>query len=125
MDYKICLAKNNKLLIVDDDKDTVRLFSELLEAKGFKVVGQAYSGKEAIDAFVQTKPDVILLDIMMPDGTGIYAIRKIKEIKPSAKIIAVTADSRTLTEDKLAQLKVPIVYKPFDIKKVIEMINEI
>ena len=111
------------VIVIDDDKDTVRLFSELLEENGVEVIGKGYSGKDAISLFEKKRPDVILIDIMMPDGSGFYAIRKIHEKNPNAKILAVTADTTSQTEEKLKKISIDVIYKPFDIKQIISKIN--
>jgi len=67
--------------------------------------------------------DEIFVDIMMPDGSGIYAIRKIKEQNQNAKIVAVTADVSSITLEKLNKLNTPIVYKPFEINKILQIIQ--
>ena len=88
------------------------------------VVGRGYNGKDAVDLFEKNSPDVILIDIMMPEGSGFYAIRKIREKNPNAKILAVTADTTSLTLEKLKKLSVDVIYKPFDMNKVISKIND-
>ncbi len=112
------------VIIIDDDEDIVQVFSYLLEQKHIKVVGKGYSGKDAVELYEKENPDIVFLDVMMPDGNGIYAIKKIKEINPNAKIVAVTADGRSLTQEKLEKLDIyAIVHKPFDIKKIIQLIE--
>lgn len=112
------------VIIIDDDEDIVQVFSYLLEQKHIKVVGKGYSGKDAVELYEKENPDIVFLDVMMPDGNGIYAIKKIKEINPNAKIVAVTADNRSLTQEKLEKLDIyAIVHKPFDIKKIIQLIE--
>ncbi|MDH3501219.1 MAG: response regulator [Nitrosopumilus sp.] len=107
------------VIVIDDDKDIVRLFSELLEENGINVIGKGYNGKDAISLFKENKPDACLIDIMMPNGNGFYAIKAIKKIDPTAKIIAVTADMNSLTQEKSNKLSIPIIYKPFNIENVI------
>ncbi len=114
---------SKSVIVIDDDEDTVRLFSEFLEEKGIKVVGTAHNGKNAVAVFQEKKPDATLVDIMMPNGSGFYAIKKIKEKDPNAKIIAVTADMSSLTEEKLNKLKIPIIYKPFQMDVVLDTIQ--
>jgi DNA-binding response OmpR family regulator len=111
------------VIVIDDDEDTVRLFSEFLEENKIQVVGKGYDGKEAVKIFQEKKPDCVLIDIMMPNGSGFYAIKKIKELDPAAKIIAVTGDGRYTTEQKLENLKIPVIYKPFKIDEVLEKIE--
>lgn len=114
---------NSTVIVIDDDEDTVRLFSEFLEENQIKVLGKGYDGKTAVKLFQEKKPDCVLIDIMMPNGSGFYAITKIKEIDPRAKIIAVTGDGRFSTEQKMYKLKIPIIYKPFKMDEVISQIQ--
>jgi len=111
------------VIVIDDDEDTVRLFSEFLEEHEIKVLGKGYDGKTAVELYQEKKPDCVLIDMMMPNGSGIYAIKKIKEINSEAKIIAVTGDSRFTTEQKLEKLKIPVIYKPFNMDEVISKIQ--
>ncbi len=111
------------VIVIDDDEDTVRLFSEFLEEHKIHVLGKGYDGKTAVELYQEKKPDCVLIDVMMPNGSGIYAIKKIKEIDSNAKIIAVTGDSRFTTEQKLENLKIPVIYKPFKMDEVISKIQ--
>ena len=113
---------NKSVIVIDDDEDTVRLFSEFLEENKIHVVGKGYDGKMAVELYQEKKPDCVLIDIMMPNGSGIYAIKKIREMDSEVKIIAVTGDSRFTTEQKLEKLKIPIIYKPFKMDEVISKI---
>lgn len=67
-----------KILIVDDEKDIVQLLRYNLEKEGYKCFS-AYDGEEAVEKAIKKKPNLILLDIMMPKMDGIEACRKIKE----------------------------------------------
>ena len=116
------LVVKKSVIIIDDDEDTPRLFAELLEEYGIKVLAKGYDGKSAISLYQKFTPDVTLVDIMMPNGSGFYAIRGIQKINPNAKIIAVTADITSLTTEKIKKLDIPVIYKPFDIEKVIGQI---
>lgn len=112
------------VIIIDDDEDTPRLFSELLSEYGIKVLAKGYDGKSASQLYQKYNPDVVLIDIMMPNGNGVYAIKKIRKINPNAKIIAITADIGTLTIEKMKALRVTIIYKPFNIENVVSQIND-
>ena len=113
----------HSVIVIDDDEDTVRLFSEFLEEKGIKVVGSGYDGVSAIKLYKEKKPDVVLIDIMMPNGSGFYAIKKIQEINSKAKIIAVSGDSSYSTEEKLEKLSIQLIQKPFNLQQIIVAIN--
>lgn len=111
------------VIVIDDDEDTVRLFSEFLIEKGVKVIGQGYDGTAAIKLYKEKKPGVVLIDLNMPNGSGFHAIKKIKEFDPKAKIIAVTADGSSSTEEKLEKMNVQLVLKPFNMEEIISRIH--
>jgi DNA-binding response OmpR family regulator len=79
-----------KLLVVDDDANIQRLYKEELEEEGYEVV-IASTGKDALDMFKEENPDVVTLDILMPDIDGISLLRKMKEQRPDIPIIMSTA----------------------------------
>lgn len=79
-----------KLLIVDDDTNIQRLYKEELEEEGYNVV-IAGTGKEALEMFEKEIPDIVTLDILMPDIDGISLLRKMKEKRPNIPIIMSTA----------------------------------
>ena len=111
------------VIVIDDDEDTVRLFSEFLEEKGIKVIGNGYDGITAIKLYKEKKPDVVLIDMMMPNGSGFHAIKKIRDINSKAKIIAISGDSSYSTEDKLEKLDIQLIRKPFNMEQIFSIIN--
>lgn len=79
-----------KILVVDDEKNILKLYKAELEDEGYIVV-TANSGKEAIDVFRQENPDLVTLDIMMPDIDGIQVLRQLKQENPQIPVIMLTA----------------------------------
>jgi DNA-binding response OmpR family regulator len=79
-----------KILIVDDDLHIRRLYKEELEEEGYDVV-VASNGSEALELFEKENPDLVTLDILMPDMDGIKVLRQMKEKKPRIPIIMSTA----------------------------------
>jgi DNA-binding response OmpR family regulator len=79
-----------KILIVDDDPNILRLYKEELEEEGYTIV-TASNGQEAIERFEQEDPDLVTLDILLPDIDGIKLLRQMKEKKPRLPIIMSTA----------------------------------
>ena len=69
----------NKILLVDDEKDIVGLVEEVLQREGFQSIQKAFTGKEAVNLCQQFQPDVVVLDIMLPDMDGLEVCRKIRE----------------------------------------------
>jgi len=88
------------VVVIDDDKDTVSVLSELLELHGTDIIGKGYNGLEGVQLFDKLHPDVILLDLMMPQYDGLYALRKIREKYPIARVIIglVPSTVRTLAD---------------------------
>ncbi|MDO4274352.1 MAG: response regulator transcription factor [Eubacteriales bacterium] len=70
---------NSKILLVDDEKDIAELLEEVLQRDGFKNIEKAYTGQQAIEVCKSFEPDIIVLDIMLPDIDGIEVCRKIRE----------------------------------------------
>ena len=115
-----------RVIVVDDDRDTVEVFTEYLAMKGIDVVAKGYNGKEAVELYKEHKPDITLLDVMMPGHDGFYGLVNIRNINPNAKIIMVTADLTSDTEKKLHELQASaILYKPYEIDNVVETIDKV
>jgi len=112
------------VIVIDDDEDTVRLFSEFLEEHDISVIGNGFDGVSAVKLFKELNPDVVLIDLNMPNGSGFYAIKKIQDLNSKAKIIAITADTSSTTQEKLDKLTVPLIQKPFKMEQVILAINQ-
>jgi CheY-like chemotaxis protein len=81
-----------KILVVDDEPEFVNMIKMRLEANGYEVI-PAYSGKEALDTLKQAKPDVVLLDIMMPELDGLQVLRTIRLKDKKIPIFILTAFS--------------------------------
>jgi DNA-binding response OmpR family regulator len=81
---------NMKILVVDDEKNILKLYKAELEDEGYSVV-TANSGREALEIFETENPDLVTLDILMPDIDGIQVLRQMKEKKPTLPIIMLTA----------------------------------
>jgi len=120
------IVKLTSVIVVDDDNTLVKVFEQFLKLNNINVLGHCYDGKEAVTLYEKLKPDVVLLDIMMPHHDGFYALEKIKEIDPDAKVIAVTADLTEDTEKRLENLKVSgLIYKPYDMKDILSTIENV
>ncbi len=79
-----------KILIVDDDQNILRLYKEELEEDGYVVV-TASNGQEAMEQFEREVPDLVTLDILLPDVDGIKLLRQMKEKRPRLPVIMSTA----------------------------------
>jgi len=113
------------ILIIDDAHEMLRAFRDILEAYGYEV-HVAENGEEGLARYREIKPDVVLMDILMPKLDGISATKKILEIDPSAKIIVISAVGKTGLDNEclLAGAKKFIV-KPFKIKELLGSIDSL
>ena len=80
-----------RVVVVDDTSHVLDMLATMLTLDGFDVVGRGASGKEAIELATRHRPDVIVIDYMMPGMNGLAAARKIREAVPSQSIILYTA----------------------------------
>lgn len=110
------------IVIADDDEDLVETVSTLLEERKIKVIGKAYNGEEASKLYFELKPDVILLDLNMPNYDGHYAIEKIKQEDPNAKIIVISAYLDSHFESSKVSA---VISKPYEIDDIFKKIEEI
>jgi len=113
------------ILIVDDSPIITRKLTMMVELLGYRVVKTAATGKEAIAAYKACRPDVVTMDITMPDMDGIEATRAIMREFPDAKIVMVTSHGQEkMVLDALKAGAKGYVLKPFDGHKVSEAIQK-
>jgi PAS domain S-box-containing protein len=97
------------ILVVDDDPDTVKLAAGLLETIGYTVV-KAYGGREGIVLARERHPDLIILDLMMPEVTGFDVARALHEHPDSAQIPILVATAQDLSQDEQQELKASVTH---------------
>ena len=115
-----------RAVVVDDDKDTVALFAEIMQSNNIEVVGKGYNGQEAAFLYQKLKPDVIFLDVIMPVYDGIYGITKIREMNPDAVVIITTNQMTINAQIALNKLKPSAVIKePIDVNEILKTVNQL
>lgn len=100
------------VLIVDDLAFIKIVLRDILEKSGFRVIGEASNGEEAIRLYVEKRPDVVLMDITMPGMDGLTALRRIREADPAARVIICSA----LGQQKLIVQAIQLGAKDFIVK---------
>jgi two-component system, chemotaxis family, chemotaxis protein CheY len=115
-----------RVLIVDDAKFMRMTLSNILNKAGHEVVGEGENGKDAVSLYRDLKPDLITLDITMPEMNGLEAVREIKKEFPNAKVIMCSAmgQQKMVVEAIEAGAK-DFIVKPFDEARVVDAINRI
>jgi two-component system chemotaxis response regulator CheY len=117
------MEKSEKLLLVDDSAFMRNVLKHILQEEGFKNFVEASNGQEALDQFAKEKPDLVLLDIIMPEMDGIKVLKKIGQ---EGKIIVVSAVGQESMVEQAKKLGAKgYVIKPFENAKVIEEVNKV
>ena len=115
--------KKGKVLIADDEPGIRRMLCLMLEEEGYEVKA-VENGKEAVEALLQFRPDLVLLDQQMPVMTGVEALEKIKSLNPNQIVIFITAfGSISLAVDAVKKGAYDFIEKPFDNDKLILTVN--
>jgi CheY-like chemotaxis protein len=109
-----------QVLVADDDRDVLEIISRALRDNGFDVL-PATTGNDAVARFIESRPEVIILDYRMPQGNGLEAAGQILAMKPSAKIIMLTADGTVLEEAERIGIEL-FLEKPISLKRLLESV---
>lgn len=113
-----------RVLIVDDALFMRHALKLVLEKNGYEVVGEAENGEVAIQKFRQLQPDIITMDITMPEMDGVTAIRKIKEIDPAATVVVISAMSQQINVvEAIAAGAKGFIVKPFQEDHVVKTLS--
>ncbi len=113
-----------KVLIVEDAPFIREMIRDILESHDHEIVGEAANGLEAIEKYKALKPDVVLMDILMPGMDGLSAIMKIIELDSKAKIIVVSAlVKEALRKEAMRAGAVDFVAKPFQVERLLEAVR--
>ncbi|EDS76741.1 response regulator [Clostridium massiliodielmoense] len=116
----------SRVLIVDDAAFMRMMIKDILEKNGFEVVGEASNGIKAVELYKSEKPDVVTMDITMPDMDGIEAVKEIKKIDPAAKIIMCSAmGQQTMVMDAIKSGAKDFIVKPFQADRVLEAVKKV
>jgi two-component system alkaline phosphatase synthesis response regulator PhoP len=113
------------IMVVDDNPDIITIVKTILEGKGYNVTS-AYSGKELLAHLENQRPDLIILDIMMPEMDGLEVLTKLKEAAETSSIPVILLTAKVQYEDVLGGYKLGADYyitKPFTSTQLINGIN--
>ena len=114
-----------RILIVDDAAFMRMMLRDILIAKGYEIAGEAENGIEAGILYNRLKPDLVLMDITMPEMDGIKAVHEIIKSDPEARIVMVSAmGQQAMVIQSIKAGAVDFVVKPFHTERVIDAVNK-
>ncbi|MFT8362611.1 MAG: response regulator [Sporolactobacillus sp.] len=114
-----------RILIVDDAAFMRMMLKDILTKNGFEVVGEGANGNEAVTKYEELKPDLVTLDITMPELDGIQALKKIKAADSNCKVIMCSAmGQQAMVIDAIQAGAKDFIVKPFQADRVIEAIKK-
>lgn len=115
-----------RILITDDAAFMRMMIKDIVTKNGYEVVGEAQNGVEAVELYEKVKPDIVTMDITMPEKDGISAVKDIMTIDPKAKVIMCSAmGQQSLVMDAIRAGARDFLVKPFKPERVIEAIDKV
>ena len=102
------------VLIVDDSRVSRKMIRNLISHSGFEVVGEAIDGREGLELYVKLSPDVVVMDITIPEMNGLDSLMKIKEHDPDARVILIAEEGQDQEKEEARKAgAVALVTKPY------------
>lgn len=118
------MAKN--VLICDDAAFMRMMIKDILTKNGYNIAGEAENGLKAVEKYNETKPDLVLMDITMPEMDGIQALKQIKATDPSACVIMCSAmGQQAMVIEAIQSGAKDFIVKPFQAERVLEAVKKV
>ncbi|MFA4948124.1 MAG: response regulator [Candidatus Krumholzibacteriia bacterium] len=115
-----------RVLIVDDAIFMRKMISDILVENGMEIVGEADTGAKAVEKYMELRPDLVTMDIIMPEMNGIDAVRKIMEFDSKARIVMCSAlGQQALVQEAITAGAKDFLIKPFNSARVVEVIAKV
>ncbi len=117
---------SNNILIVDDAAFMRMMIRDVLTKNGYQIVGEAENGQKAIEKFKELNPDLVIMDITMPEVDGIEAVKEIKKIDGNAKVVMCSAmGQQAMVIEAIQAGARDFIVKPFQADRVIEAVKKV
>jgi len=119
-------GKRTSIMIVDDNDMMRSILRGMLRGEEYEIVGEARNGSIAVDMAERLKPDIVCLDVMMPEKDGLEALSEIKAARPETEVVMITsnADPDTVQESIMSGASGFIV-KPFNAARVLDTLEKV
>ncbi len=117
---------NKRVLVVDDAVVMRMMIKGILSKNGYEVVGEAQNGAEAVEKYLALSPDLVTMDMVMPEMDGISAVKQIVAHDPAAKVVMCTSmGQQALVVEAIQAGAKSFVTKPFQPPKILETIEKV
>lgn len=114
-----------RVLIVDDAAFMRIKLKDILEKNGYEVAAEGQNGIEAVEKYKETKPDLVTMDITMPEKDGVEALKEIKAMDPKAVVLMCSAmGQQSMVMDAIRAGAIDFIVKPFDTERVIKALDK-
>jgi two-component system chemotaxis response regulator CheY len=115
-----------RVLVVDDAIFMRKMISDILEGNDMEIVGEADTGASAVERYKELKPDLVTMDIIMPEMNGIDAVKEIMAVDSQARIVMCSAlGQQALVQEAMGAGAKDFLIKPFNPARVIEVVTKI
>lgn len=115
-----------RVLVADDSTFMRKFIKKILEINGLQVVGEAENGAAAVIKYKVYRPDIVTMDITMPEMTGLEALKHIMEYDPRAKVIMLTAmGQKVMMEEAIMLGAKSFIIKPFKDDELMQVIRKV
>ena len=115
-----------RVLVVDDAAFMRMMVKDILSKNGYEVVGEAENGMKALEKYQELKPDLVTMDITMPEMDGISAVKEIKKVDPNAKIVMCSAmGQQAMVIEAIQAGARDFIVKPFQAERVLEAVKKV
>lgn len=117
---------SNGILVVDDAAFMRMMVKDVLSKNGFTIAGEAENGAKAIEKFKELNPDLVIMDITMPEVDGIQAVKEIKKINAAAKVIMCSAmGQQAMVIEAIQAGAKDFIVKPFQAERIVEAVKKV
>ena len=115
-----------RVLVVDDAAFMRMMVKDILSKNGYEIVGEAENGMKALEKYQELKPDLVTMDITMPEMDGITAVKEIKKVDPAAKVVMCSAmGQQAMVIESIQSGAKDFIVKPFQQDRVLESLAKI
>ena len=116
----------NRILVVDDAAFMRMMIKEVLSKNGFDVCGEAENGAKALEKYKELAPDLVIMDITMPEVNGIEALKSIKAFNSAAKVVMCSAmGQQAMVIEAIQSGAKDFIVKPFQADRVVEAVKKV